>query len=47
MTKIMILKIQHTDLIKYHKNGEGSIKAEDFGELSVFESQEKCRVSYK
>ena len=47
MTKIMILKIHYTDLniIKY---GEGSSKeAEVFGELSVFESREKCRVSYK
>ena len=47
MTKIMILKIHYTDL-NIIKNGEGSCKAaEVFGELSVFESQDKCRVSYK
>ena len=47
MTKIMILKIHYTDL-NVIKNGEGSSKAaEVFGQLSVFESREKCRVSFK
>ena len=38
----MILKIHYTDL-NIIKNGEGKA-AEVFGELSAFESQEKCRV---
>ena len=47
MTKKMILKIYYTDL-NIIKTGEGSSKAaEVFGELSVFESREKCRVNYK
>ena len=48
MTKIIILKIHYTDL-NIIKIGEGSSKeaGEVFGELSVFESREKCRVSYK
>ena len=47
MTK-MILKSHFTDL-NIIKNEEGSSKeaGEVFGELSVFESREKCRVSYK
>ena len=46
MTKIMILKIHYTGLNIIKKMEKDQSKAaEVFGELFIFESQEKCKVS--